>query len=323
MDKQGFRAMLQARKLAEAQIEASISIAERFEAYLSDKAPTAETALAFAQILIGEGGDAYENCIALYRYYKFSKKHAMYIAVVELIDAGEVSGNLHWRIGKTFGEQVQNDIYNGFGILSFETPQYEKARYMHTILGRLENRVGSDACKKLLATSLRNLPDVYYLSDKEEYLQCKDINEYLERRRQAFLSELENCKRDGAPFYSQEVTDEVINFLRSIPEIRGARQGNVIYEIKEPYQTKQYLAETDPVLKRYYACHCPWVREAIKRGDVKLIATFCNCSAGYHKRPWEVIFRQPLKAEVVESVLNGDDRCQFAIYLPEDAITGN
>lgn len=323
MDKSGFRTMLQARKLTEAQIKTSIAVAERFEAYLSDKAPTAETALAFAQILIGERGDAYENCIALCRYCKFNKRHAMYIAVVELIDAGEASGNLHWRIGKTFGKQVQSDIYNGFGILPFETPQYEKARYMHMILARLERRVGRDACKKLLATSLRNLPDVYYLSDKEEYRQCKGIDEYLERRRQVFLSELENCKRDSAPFFSQEVTDEVINFLSSIPEIRGARHGNIIYEVKEPYQTKQYLAETDPLLKRYYACHCPWVREAIRRGGVKLIPTFCNCSAGYHKRPWEVIFRRPLKADVVESVLNGDDRCQFAIYLPEDAIIGN
>jgi len=29
-----------------------------------------------------------------------------------------------------------------------------------------------------------------------------------------------------------------------------------------------------------------------------------------------------LKAEVVEAVLKGDNRCRFAIHLPEEAIAG-
>jgi hypothetical protein len=82
---------------------------------------------------------------------------------------------------------------------------------------------------------------------------------------------------------------------------------------------KQFLAETDPTLKRYYACHCPWVREAIKSGDVPLFPDFCYCSAGFHKKPWEVIFRRPLRADVLESVLRGGSRCRFAIHLPDEA----
>jgi hypothetical protein len=80
--------------------------------------------------------------------------------------------------------------------------------------------------------------------------------------------------------------------------------------------TSAYLAETDPILKHYYYCHCPWAREAIKNGDVTLAATFCNCSAGFHKKPWEVALGQPVRAEVLESVLMGDDRCRLAIHLP-------
>ncbi len=47
---------------------------------------------------------------------------------------------------------------------------------------------------------------------------------------------------------------------------------------------KQYLAETDPVLKRYYACHCPWARDAVKDGNVALEEVFCYCSGGFHKK---------------------------------------
>jgi len=58
---------------------------------------------------------------------------------------------------------------------------------------------------------------------------------------------LETCKRDNLLHFTQEVTDEVIDFLRSVPKFAGVRHGNIIYEVKEPYQTRQYLAETDPV----------------------------------------------------------------------------
>jgi hypothetical protein len=120
-------------------------------------------------------------------------------------------------------------------------------------------------------------------------------------------------------FFAQEITDEVLAFVKNDPEIGGGRrEGNIVYETKIPFMTTAYLAETAPTLKRYFYCHCPWAREAIKNGDVTLTATFCNCSAGFHKKPWEVALGKPVRAEVVESVLKGDDRCRFAIYLPEE-----
>ena len=47
---------------------------------------------------------------------------------------------------------------------------------------------------------------------------------------------------------------------------------------------------------------------------------FCNCSAAYHKKPYDVIFGKPLKAQVLETVLQGDMWCKFAIYLPEGVV---
>jgi hypothetical protein len=82
--------------------------------------------------------------------------------------------------------------------------------------------------------------------------------------------------------------------------------------------TREFLAAVDKRLKRYYYCHCPWVKEALKDGDSGISPVFCNCSAGFHKKRWEVLLEQPLKAEVVESILKGDDWCKFAIHLPED-----
>jgi hypothetical protein len=98
------------------------------------------------------------------------------------------------------------------------------------------------------------------------------------------------------------------------------RRGNVLYVTKIPYRTREYLAATDALQKRYLYCHCPWARESLRQPDGPVPAILCRCSAGFHKKPWEIIFEQHLEADVLESVLLGDERCRFAIHLPPGAL---
>ena len=113
----------------------------------------------------------------------------------------------------------------------------------------------------------------------------------------------------------------MVEFVRSEPLIaRGVREGDILYEVKIPHMTIEFLAENDPQMKRYYYCHCPWIKEALKDGDADIPSVFCTCSAGFHKKRWESILGQPLQAEILESVLNGDDRCMIAIHLPDGIV---
>lgn len=60
-------------------------------------------------------------------------------------------------------------------------------------------------------------------------------------------------------WYTVEINDEVLDFIKSDPEMEGGkRKGDKIYITKVPYNAVRYLHETDPKMKRYYACHCPW-----------------------------------------------------------------
>ena len=326
MDKQGFRALLEKRKCNEAQIEASMVIAERFEAYLQQpgREASAETAWAFSRQLIAEGQNSEENYIALIRYCWFIKNNEMFVALLELVDGGEVGGNLYQRVGDRFGTALQEEIFAGIGVTPYGTPTPEKPAALQPVIRRLEDALGKTACQDFLSPSLRDLPDAIYQGEREKYDRAGNIDAYLRQRKEAFLGELEACQRDGRLFFSQEITDEVLEFVRADPEMGGGRrEGNIIYEVKIPYQTKEYLAATDPTLKRYFGCHCPWARTAVKNHDVQPAETFCYCSGGFHKKPWEVIFEQPLRVEVLESILWGDERCRFAIYLPEEALAGN
>jgi hypothetical protein len=143
------------------------------------------------------------------------------------------------------------------------------------------------------------------------------VDAYLRWKKHAFVARLAACRDEGRPFFGQPIDDAVLAFVEADPEIGGGRrEGRVIYETKIPFMTQAYLAESDATLKRYDYCHCPWAREAIRSGDVPLTATFCTCSAGFHKKPWEAALGRAVEVEVVASVLGGDDRCRFAIHLP-------
>ena len=319
MDQQGFRNMLLARGLNDAQIDASLKIAERFDAYLHEpgRCPSEDTAWAFSKQLIEDGDNTEENYIALVRYCHFLKENELFVAFLELVDGGEVAGNLYGRLGERFGDEIRDEVYAGIGIAPYGIPTPEKPAYLHPVILNLERQVGKRACSEFLSASLRDLPDEYFLHEREKYAQASDIDTYLQQRKEAFLSNLENCLREGRLFFAQEITPEVIDFVRNDPEMGGGRRvGNIVYETKIPYMTRRYLAETDPVLKRFYACHCPWTRTAIRNGDMRMAEVFCQCSGGFHKKPFEVVFGQPLQVDVLETVLKGDDRCRFAIHLP-------
>ena len=101
----------------------------------------------------------------------------------------------------------------------------------------------------------------------------------------------------------------------------GIRDGNQVIMTKIPYMTKQYLKAIDEQEKRYYYCHCPWVRESLLNENPTTIdPVFCNCSGGYYKNFWEAVLDQPVKVELLESVLKGDSVCKFALHLPSDIV---
>ncbi len=317
MDKQGFRTMLEGRKVPADKLDAALALAERFEQYAEQTGGySTQTAWAFSKILIAEGQNSEENFITLARYGLFTRNNTVFVAFLEVLDGGEAQGNLYQRVAERYGEALRDQVFAGIGLAPFGIPTPEKPRTMQPVIARLEQALGPEACRTLIGDSLRDLPDEYYIQDRELYQSCQDVDEYIARKKQGFVAQLEACQREGRLFFAQEITDKVLAFVRSEPEIGGGvRVGDVVYETKIPFLTKQYLAETDPTLRRYYYCHCPWAREAIRSGE-KVAPIFCNCSAGFHKRPWEAALGQKIEVDVLESVLAGADRCRFAIHLP-------
>lgn len=325
MDKPGFRNYLQEHQIAEEEIEQHLVIVERFEQFLSQSGAqypsenaTAEDIRAFSVQLIQDNQNTVPNYYGLVHYARFVKNDAMVIALIELLDGSEALDNLYQKLAEAVGDEKRDRVFQGIDLPPLGTPLSERPHITQVVMERLEQIIDPAVVDRILSSCLRDLQDEWYLDGKRKYLESEGIEAYLEQKGKAFIAQLEQIRDEGGLFFTQPITDAVVDFVRSRPDIaQGVLRGNILYETKIPYMTVEYLNETDPVMRRYYYCHCPWVREAIKTNDVAVSAKFCNCSAGFHKKSWDVIFDQPLKATVVESVLQGDEQCRFAIHLPK------
>ena len=178
---------------------------------------------------------------------------------------------------------MRNEAFAGVGISALGVPPPEKPFDMFPVIDRLIGMVGYEATEQLFSDCLRDLPEEYFL-DEREYLKSEDIDKYLVKKYRSLVRWLQTCQRKGELFFAQEITDEVVQYVRDNPEIElGVRDGNILYISKIPYNAKQFLAETDPKMKRYYACHCPWACEVIKTGSIQMNPVFCYCSGGFQQ----------------------------------------
>jgi len=89
----------------------------------------------------------------------------------------------------------------------------------------------------------------------------------------------------------------------------------LLYIERRPARQEAYDQATDPAEKRYHACFCPLVRDAIREGK-PVSRTFCHCSGGWYVQEWETVFGVKPEVRLVETMLDGADRCVFAVKIP-------
>jgi hypothetical protein len=326
MEENIFRDFLSSRGYCPEEIDRQVKLICNLEKNLQKKVPiwtledlNSSSTQAAVDELIDDGENSPENLIVMLRYAKAIGNMEMFKTLFAMLDGCEVMDNLFSKLAEHVGDELRDIVFEDLPLPPLGLSKRDKARYTYRVMRRMGDIFEDQVCREILSDSLRDLPDVYYTETKTDYYDiCKgDIDQYLTFKGQKFVDTLRDHKQRGELFFGQEITDAVIDFVKANPEMgEGVRAGDVIFETKIPYNTKAYLEEKDPEKKRYHYCHCPWVRESIRNDKLKVSATFCQCSAGFHKKPYEIIYDTKLKAEVLMSVLRGDPVCRFAIYLP-------
>ncbi len=89
---------------------------------------------------------------------------------------------------------------------------------------------------------------------------------------------------------------------------------------RRPARQEEYEKAATSEEKRYQACFCPLVRDAILN-DKPVSRTFCHCSGGWYAQEWAIVFGQTPEVRLVETMLEGKGSCVFAVVIPKGWLT--
>jgi hypothetical protein len=319
----GFRKRLKERKLSEKEIDFAVNAAREFLEYFEKKKVSLRAAglgelKEYLSFLIDGGKNSMDRLLAIARYCYFAKKNDYYVYFTSILNGREILPLIGKKLVDVAGEETRSRIFDRFELPPLGSPPDDYPMLTKMIVDRLEAELPAATCREVLTGNYHEIPAEAFKDKKERFDKAKSIDEYLKGEHKRLVTELTECMKKGRIWYEQQITPEVVEFVKRNPEIQnGVRRGDKIYVTKIPYAPSDYLKEKDPTLKRYYACHCPLARTAIRDGTPEIPSVFCYCSGGFEKFAFDTIFGQTTEVELLESVLKGDTRCRFAITIPK------
>jgi len=322
----GFRKYLQGRKLSAKALDSSVKAVKDFEEHLKKKKSTLESVSLdmlgeYISLLMKEGKNSEDRLVAIARYCYYTKKNDLYIYFASILGATNVLPDIGERLATITGEGTRRKVYQGIEFPPLGAPQDDYPKLTKTILERMEAELPPAKCREVMTWNYHKIPAAAFKEAKERFKKCASIDEYLKEEHRRLVEELESYMKRGQPWFEQEITPKVLEFVKNNQEINtGIRRGDKIFKVKIPYVPQQFLKEEDPTMRKYYACHCQLVRTAIRDGKPKISPIFCYCSAGFEKLHFDVIFGEPVEVEVLETLLKGDLRCRFAIKIPRSKL---
>ncbi len=202
-------------------------------------------------------------------------------------------GLLGRHVSRVLGDQAAREVMQGSDGLSLDSAPEERFCWVKGALDRLGGP-GSEAQQYDAISSCAHV-----FPDRQ-----------IEKLKQAYDRALAGT---GDPL---QAVDAVLDFMAGDPcwGERPRREGSTIYSSKKPRDPQAFAAATSSAERRRAACFCPIIRDRLDEG---MPVAFCYCGAGWFRRQWEGATGKPVRIEVVESLLKGDERCTFAIHLAE------
>ena len=209
------------------------------------------------------------------------------------------------------GEGIRKQVMQGSEELSSESSSQDVIGWTVTAMERLDSLVDQEKSRRIMTGCACQYPKSNLRRMREEYAATGDlarVHRMLQEQFEAFLTDTLGL--------DDEQTQEV---RKRGWGLAGVVKGRTIVAAKIPKSgyLVAYLNEPDPEKRRQIYCHCPRVRGILKTSET-ISPTYCYCGAGYYKGIWEEILQRPVKVEVLESVLWGDEVCKVAVHLPSD-----
>ncbi len=270
----------------------------------------------FIQVLVLEKRNTVDSFIAMMRYFRVTKQHELFVRLTQYTGALDVLESIYSKMEKVIGKEKTERIQQVFPIPVLGTEIISLNRHTERFINHLKEHVSDLELKRILTDNHHLIPRSSFQKERIFYEASETLEDYLKDMHERHVQELQSFYEQDKVWYEQIITEDVIEFVRSNPEIMSAvLKDDALYITKIPYDTNQYLKAETNEMKAYHACHCPFAKASILEKGIHIDARWCYCSAGFTKLPFEVAFNQELQIECISSALKGDPLCRFKIDL--------
>jgi hypothetical protein len=323
MREEEFREFCLKRGLSQEQAESAVAAVGELEDRLTEVGRDLDSASVedyreHVSLLMSQGRNSMDRLLALARYSYLVKNNEAYVYFASILGGRSVLPSISERLASIAGEEARDRVFEGVEAPPLGSPPEEFPPVTRRLMSRLEAQLSQETCRRVLAWNHHRVPRERFAEDRERLLQAGSVDEFLVGLHGRAVVELERYMAEGRIWYEQVITPRVVEYVRGNQEVlAGVRRGDRIYMTKFPYAPEEYLTETDPLMRRYYACHCPLARASILEGGSDFPSEWCYCSGGFEKLLFDVVFGEEVEVEVLESALAGDPRCRFAVRIPE------
>jgi len=209
------------------------------------------------------------------------------------------------------GKDITEEVMQGSEKLTSQSNQKDVIEWTGKAMEKLESLLDTESIQEIMTCCSCQYPKSDLQLIRKKYEETNDISlahRMLQEQFESFLKNVLNLSND--------LIEKIVNNGWGAA---GIKKGDSIIATKIPKSSNliKYMNEKDPVKKRQNYCHCPRIREIFTslKSFENISPTYCYCGAGFYKGIWEEIMQKPIKVELLESVLKGDDVCKFAIYL--------
>ncbi len=262
--------------------------------------------------------DAFSRIVAVVRFFSYADQKEIVTYFLTMTGTIGVLENIQKRAVEIAGKKTADKVFSKLDVPPLGSPYEVYPPVVEKMMGKLTGAVNEKTACKILAGNNHGLTAEGKANEKKRFNELKDIDAYLIDYHDRKVKELQHHMEENKIWFESKITPEIVEYVRNNPEVLGGvRIGNEIFVTKFPYDPENFLKETDPVKKRFHACHCPFARSSIIDGSANIDSKWCNCSGGFNKHLFDILFETDTEVRVVESVLAGDDRCRFAIKIPD------
>ena len=332
-----YRQRCASRGLGEAATEAALAVVGELAAEeggpdgtLRNIGPAAVESFIARRVTSGRTGE--DALVALARYFlvlaaadrdSAGAANAVTTLLYSYISPIGILPAMSGRLASLHGDALRSRVMSGIAIPLPGSPPRDYAAPTAAFVAALDRELGSSAAHRVLAWNVHGVPPGAFAGERAFFLAAPSIQAWLDGYHARQVSVLEGHAADGSLWFEQRITRRVVDFVRDSPEILGGVvEGDRVLMTKIPYDPDRFLGSGDPLERRRLACHCPLAASSITETGAGVPSLWCSCSAGFEKFLLDVVFGEETRAEVLESVLGGDERCRFAVTIPPGLVSG-